>query len=66
MENNKYKRVIKPFIFSINNLIFSNIAKDSKSGNLIYIIIENAKANGLVYLFNVLANAESKDKETLG
>lgn len=71
IDNNGAERAIKPFVIGRKNWLFSNTAKGAKSSALIYSIIETAKANGLivekylVYLFDMLANTESKEKETL-
>ena len=71
IDNNGSERAIKPFVIGRKNWLFSNTAKGANSSALLYSIIETAKANGLVvekylvYLFDILANAEVKEKEVL-
>ena len=54
------------------NWMFSKTAKGAKSSALLYSIVETAKANGLaverylVYLFEMLANAEFKIRNAQG
>lgn len=51
--------------------MFSKTAKGAESSALFYSVIETAKANGLatekylVYLFEMLANSEIKEKDIL-
>ena len=51
--------------------MFSKTSKGAESSALLYSVIETAKANGLasekylVYLFEMLANSEIKEKDML-
>jgi hypothetical protein len=71
IDNNAAERAIKPFVIGRKNWMFSKTAKGAKSSALLYSIIETAKANGLaverylVYLFEMLANAEFKERDIL-
>jgi transposase len=71
IDNNAAERAIKPFVIGRKNWMFSKTSKGASSSALLYSIIETAKANGLatekylVYLFEVLANSEIKDRDIL-
>lgn len=71
IDNNSAERAIKPFVIGRRNWMFSKTAKGAKSSALLYSIVETTKANGLavekylVYLFEMLANAEFKERDIL-
>ncbi|NRZ28026.1 transposase [Clostridium beijerinckii] len=71
IDNNAAERAIKPFVIGRKNWMFSKTSKGASSSALLYSIIETAKANGLatekylVYLFEVLASSEIKERDIL-
>ncbi|MVX67481.1 transposase, partial [Clostridium chromiireducens] len=71
IDNNAAERAIKPFVIGRKNWMFSKTAKGAESSALLYSVIETAKANGLasekylVYLFEMLANSEIKERDML-
>jgi transposase len=71
IDNNAAERAIKPFVIGRKNWMFSKIAKGAASSALLYSVIETAKANGLaaekylIYLFEMLANSEIKEKDLI-
>jgi len=71
IDNNAAERAIKPFVIGRKNWMFSKTSKGASSSALLYSIIETAKANGLatekylVYLFEVLASSEIKERDML-
>ena len=71
IDNNAAERAIKPFVIGRKNWMFSKTSKGASSSALLYSIIETAKANGLaaekylVYLFEVLASSEIKERDRL-
>jgi hypothetical protein len=48
IDNNRAERAIKPFVIGRKNWLFSNTANGAQASATLYIIIETAKANGLV------------------
>ncbi|MBL4631350.1 MAG: IS66 family transposase [Paraglaciecola sp.] len=48
IDNNRAERAIKPFVIGRKNWLFSNTANGAQASATLYIMIETAKANGLV------------------
>ena len=71
IDNNAAERAIKPFVIGRKNWMFSKTVKGAKSSAVLYSITETAKANGLavekylVYLFEMFANSEVKERDIL-
>lgn len=71
IDNNAAEHAVKPFVIIRKNQIFLNISKRARSSEIIYNIVETAKANSLVveryltYLFDEISKLEIKDMNIL-
>lgn len=71
IDNNVAEHAVKPFVIIRKNQIFLNISKRARSSEIIYNIVETAKANSLVveryltYLFDEISKLEIKDMNIL-
>ena len=71
IDNNAAERAIKPFVIGRKNWLFSKTKKGAKSSNILYSVIETAKANNLkvekylTYLADTLSNLDNYEKSIL-